>query len=513
MAHDTQHAYKGRYKFNSNGDLYIHQHSYCIGNAMKGSAESDSSLSKVFASQKTAASNAVKKFYTKLYIDNLSLSEQELALLSSAFEVSSEELIKMIDKAVKDKMGDLMSKENLENLLEQQKNAVKNAKDMFSGDAKKQLKAFNDMLDAISKASELVTSKHSTALAQLLANLKYKRFIGLSQMGGKLENAIDTFVKTNKITKADDEQMFKVVSALKTFANTLSTGVTKGNKKNLLTQDNIVKVIDSLFSPAFSESIASVLKGVEEHAAIDTLKASLTGTDSPHGILTDHRGNIIGFDNTPAQGKMDFRFKNIAVSLEHEGSGNTQSVSMRVGVSNKLYRDLKFSNGEKIPALTFNSGSGGTLQEAIDALIPGGKVRLKYLAYNALAHWQELDETTAALNDVLLTRQVIRMFATRGGSEDFAQYLFINGEVVSFMELLSYVTNAENSLSKSRTQITQKDSQAAALSIAGRPALADKVKIRNAALRTSAVNEVIKTSTISAQLRVHKLAQALESQA
>ena len=91
--------------------------------------------------------------------------------------------------------------------------------------------------------------------------------------------------------------------------------------------------------------------------------------------------------------------------------------------------------------------------------------------------------------------------------------LYINGEIVSFMELLSYVTNSDNDLSKSRSQVRQKDAQAAALSIAGRPALAEKVAIRNAALRTRAVNDVIKTSTISAQLRVHKLAEALAEKA
>jgi hypothetical protein len=36
-----------------------------------------------------------------------------------------------------------------------------------------------------------------------------------------------------------------------------------------------------------------------------------------------------------------------------------------------------------------------------------------------------------ALNDILLTRQINRIFASRGGVKDFSQYVLVNGMVVS----------------------------------------------------------------------------------
>lgn len=511
MARETfDHSYKGRYKFNQEGDLYIHHHVYCIGKAMQGNAMSDGDLAKTFSAQKTAAANATKTFYKTLFIDNLNLSAEELEMLKSTFEVNDEELMKMIDSAAKRKMDALMNKEGLDKLLQYQQNAIKTSKQIFSANSKMALEAFNNILEALSQSSALILSEYGPTLAQILSNLKMKRFVGINRMGEKLNIELDKFIKQNKITEVKDEQIFKVVSSLQTFATTLQKGQTTTD--NPVTTKNIDSIIDSVFSPAFSEAIGSLLVDMGEGEARKVIKGSLTGTDTFKGVLTDRKGNIIGeyVDNATAQGKTDFSFKNFALSLEHSGKGDSREVSMNIGISSKLYRNLKFAKGNKIPSLTFSSGSAGTLEEAIEAIFPGNRSRQRYLAYNALARWAELDEATAALNDVLLTRQIIRMFATRGGSKDLSQYIFVNGTVVSILDLVKYVTDPSSALGKSSTKVRQKDSQAAAISIAGRPDLTKGAAINSALERTKEVNRVIKTSTISATLRVHKLIEALE---
>jgi len=53
------------------------------------------------------------------------------------------------------------------------------------------------------------------------------------------------------------------------------------------------------------------------------------------------------------------------------------------------------------------------------------------------------------LNEVILTRQIIRLFSSRGGNEDFAQFMFVNGQIVPIWDII--MSTIENiSLSSAR---------------------------------------------------------------
>ena len=507
MAYDLRHSYTGPYKFNEEGDLYIHQHQYCIGKAMNGPEMSDASLSRLFASQKETAAIAAKTYYQTLFIDNLHLSKEEFQLLQEAMEVDAVGLIGVIEKAGKEKMAQMMNRESLEKLLVLKTDAATASRELFSAKTKNSLQSFNDIIGSLIETTKLMESDYGKALGQMLSNLIYKRNIGPQAMGQKLYLSVEDFARKNKISTCNDQHIKKAVAALKTFSKTLSTMKTTTGED--VTSKNIVNIVDSLYDP-FSEIIASIATEVVDGEAKKVI-GTLSGTDTHRVMLTDTAGRMTGFKGEKAAGKTDFSFDNVVLELQHGGGGDNKQVSLKIGISNKLYRAHGFSDGtgNNIPNISFGGGSGGTLQEAIESIFPNERGRSRYLAYNAFGHWESLDLTTAALNDLLLTRQIVRIFATRGGSKDFSQYIFVNGEVVSVLDLLMYVTDPTTSLGKSKTKLTKNTNQAAAISIAGRPALKEAIKIRDAMTRTKKVNEIVNTTTITAYVHVHKLIQSL----
>lgn len=501
---DTKHSYTGSYIY-QNSDFYIHQHAQCIGRAMNGSAMSDGSLAKMLSSQKGTAINAAKNYYQTLFLDNLTLSEDEMKLLKGVFDEDLEEMIRVIDNQVRMQMHDAMDRSTLERLMSLQIDSAKAAKNMLNTNSKQSLQAFNSILNSLADASELIDSPLGVDLAILLRHATYKRNMGIAQMGQKLYDAVEAFAKSAKVLEVNDQRINQVVASLKTMASTLSQGKTASKKKSL-TEDNIVDVVDSVFNPGFAEAIASQIKETAD-MSLENSMTKLTGTKAYFGQLTDSSGKVIGKDNKKAAGKVDFKLENVAVNLKYgPEDSDSMSIDMDIGISNKFYRSLGFPVGKgKTPNLSFSSGSGGTLKEAINAIFNGERDR--YLVYNVVGHQASLGESSAALNDLILTRQINRLFATRGGSKDFAQYIFINGEVISIGQLIEYA--AGNFIGKSHSQIRKKDDQAISLSIPGRPAILEAVQIREAKERTAQINSLINSTTIAAHIHVNKIIQAL----
>ena len=503
---DTKHSYTGSYIY-QNSDFYIHQHAQCIGRAMNGSAMSDGSLAKMLSSQKGTAIAASKNYYQNLFLSNLSLPDEEMALLKGAFEEDMGQVIKFIDDQVRIQMDKAMNKSNLEKLMNMQINAAESARDIFNVNSKKSLQAFNTVIQSLIDAVGLIESPLGEDLAVLLKHSMYQRNIGIAQMGEKLYNAVERFSHSKKFKMINDEKIQQAVQAISNYAKALSQGSTLAKKKSL-TEDNIVDIVDTMFNPNFAEAIASQVQSTAD-MSFENAVVSLTGTQNYEIELTDSTGAIIGkTEKDAAAGKVDFKLSNVAVGLKYGPEGeNSSTIEMNIGISNKFYRSLGFSaSGEHMPKLSFGSGSGGTLKEVINSIFSGERDR--YLIYNTVAHQASLGEASAALNDLLLSRQINRLFATRGGSEDFAQYIFINGEVLSIGQILEYA--AGNFMGKSHSQVRKKDDQAISLSMPKRPAIIEAAQIRDAKERTRQINELVNSAVIAAHIHVNKLIQALE---
>jgi len=83
------------------------------------------------------------------------------------------------------------------------------------------------------------------------------------------------------------------------------------------------------------------------------------------------------------------------------------------------------------------------------------------LAHGRYQNWSIAQQ---ALNEVLLARQIVRLFASRGGNEDFAQFMYVNGQIVPVWNIILSTLN-DISLSMS---LEGDESQPVTLSIEGR---------------------------------------------
>ena len=53
------------------------------------------------------------------------------------------------------------------------------------------------------------------------------------------------------------------------------------------------------------------------------------------------------------------------------------------------------------------------------------------------------------VNDLIVTRQILRLFATAGNESDFAQFMLVNGKIVSVWNIVQYAISSNLMLSKS----------------------------------------------------------------
>ena len=507
--------YRGPYIFDHDtGDFYIHYHQKCIGRAMDEQYMSSSDIAYLIMAQKEQAIEAGKTHYQQLFLENLSLSPHELKVLREAFDFDIDQLIQTIDETVQKNLNLMMDRNKIINYLELQKQSVKLGPDLLSSNTKKSLKAFNDILTNLHNIVQSLTINNEvrTGFLQLLTKCHYSKNMGIAQMGNKLYGETIKFERyyANQLQEFENKGLLKALLAIQTYAHTLSTQQTSSKKKTL-TESNIVDVIDSMFEGGFSELVSSQIHFIANSAISDIGIARQTGTD-PHDVQMTNADGVLTWmkGDTPRQGKMDFSFDNVKVTLHHQTlSNNVTEIRMNIGVSNKLYRSDGFAvTPTEIPTVTFDSGSGGTLKDAIDSTFKGD--RLKYLVYNTLGHQEKMRAANFALNTILLNRQVVRIFASRGGVNDFAQYIFVNGRVISILQLLAYVS--EHSVGKSRSLTERGGSQAVAITIADRPKMIAAGKIEDQYNRVKMTNQAINDATIAVHVHIKKLLNALPAQ-
>lgn len=70
------------------------------------------------------------------------------------------------------------------------------------------------------------------------------------------------------------------------------------------------------------------------------------------------------------------------------------------------------------------------------------------------------------LNDLILKRQILRLFATNSSFQDFSQFILINGQIISIWEVLQYALNTELKFSNS---MKESKNEGLVLSIPNRP--------------------------------------------
>jgi hypothetical protein len=494
-------GYTGPYYY-SGADFYIHQHVENIGRANKGRSKTDNSLYKTFYSQRKNALQASKNRYKQLMTQ--SLSKDSLALVNACFEKDSDDLLTDLDEQIRTKLEASLDIENLRNLMTQQRSLdSKLGEKLLNSDLKEAVKSFDQLLTTLAEASKLLKSKEdgeqlAIALTNQLSNIKGG--LGSRQeMGTRLQQALEDF-KNKSNGKVVDAKVDHIVKTINSLARALATGIAS-NKENI-TGSSIDRIINNnIFSSGFAEALIDMIEDSTEVSANNAI-IDMLGTVPTDIEFTDEKGNVVGRGGGSYSGKADVKAKNLKMSITSNSNEFGGEIVLDVGLSNKFYKSQGFKGLDNKVIKDISSGSGGTLGEAFMALF--GSPIHRYYAYNTMAHNDNLPKAREALTDLILVRQINRLFATRGGIKDFSQYILINGELVSIWELILYTE--KNFLGKTHSE----SDKALSLSISknDRAAMLEGVKIQDSAQRVMVVNRTINQTKIKAYIHVDKMIAA-----
>ena len=491
--------YSGPYNYGEGGNIYVHFHSENIGRAMNESAVSSLEIIEIFKKRKMQAFQASKNQFRNLF--KQSLDNKSAELLNQVF--NNDDLMTKLQKEMGEKFEEALAVDKMQKLMDIQRTVVSNnfAKDLLSK-SKKSIEAFNTLLAGLASAARLLNTKSGSNLAALLSH-QYKSTNNIQSFGKFLLKALKTFEKQNKkilLSELEIQQAEQVVQNIKSLANALETGKTSKGKD--LSQKTINKLAEDIFNTGFAESISAILKNTAYVSLDQNFKATLTGKEAITIQYSDQFGKAIE-DNSSQKsfGKADAMFENVKIKIDEKD----KHITLDIGISDKFYKlnnfpGLKGSNNKNL----YSSGSGGSLVEALWSSF-GTNLKYLYYAYNVLGHGNKnnWNQAQMALNEVILTRQIVRLFSSRGGKKDFAQFMFVNGQIISVWDIIMS-TLQDVSYSKSFEGVK---TQPVTLTIQGRGEIQSAAQTYKETVteRIYDVNRAVQRAKIKAELNLNNL--------
>lgn len=435
-------------------DYYIHAHIDHIGKMQKDSAQTPTELYNTFSKEKQNAKKAVKRRYKTLFTQ--SVDKDSLKVLDAGIQYGSDEFFSTINDQIRkdfqenlrtEKISKILSKEQgifqQEGSLARLQEALKNNIDHFE--------EIDNIITAIEESIKIIGGPYAKGLAMTLAAQKNKGSLqeygeGLTQWVNNAQTEIEQ--KRASISRTQILQILKYVAPL---GKALARGKTNSDKE--LTAKGLKTMVENtIFSTGFGEAVALEVNTHASKGLSTALKdLETTGTNQVKITQTDIQGNRIKETGQAASGKADLKFKNYTLHLE-----TGEEIKLEIGISNKFYKSgttYKGDNGEHVQG-SFSSGNGLTLDRALAQTF--NKYN-RYLAYNMYA-WENnsngaLAPAIHALQDAMLTRNIIDLFGSRG-ENDFAQFMLLNGELVSIWDMIQYTTQNNVGLTVSELQKT-----------------------------------------------------------
>lgn len=481
------------------GGYYIHYHQENIGKAENNSVPD---IINVFKSQKQKALQESKNAYKYMFKKNL-LNSSSIELLNEIF--SDDNMMTELNNQMQKALEESIRVDKLQQLMAAQRGVTEGSgafAKVYNKTGEDRIKAFSDLLETLSNCCKLLDSEQGSAIAVNLLNIKgsLSKTISNVNIGKKLQKAVKDFATTNEGATIDEQRVAAAAQSINAFANLLITKKTQ--KGEGLTSGSIQRMINHIFSDGFAEGVSSILNNTVD-MNIDNAILSLEGRTTYKGTSIKASGVEKITDKTLAAGKVDILAKNVQFSIESKGGLTGGTIDINLGISNKTYRKNHFKGLDKrVGSQSYSSGSGGSVKEAINVIF--GAKYSRYLAYNTIAHRSSRPQEAQALQDIILTRQITRLFSSRGGSKDFAQFIIANGQVVSVWDL---IMQTENFVGLSNS--INKKSQAVDLSIEGFAEVEKAKEIVNQAQRVYAVNQALNKATIQSYIHLDKLVQTL----
>ena len=502
--------YSGPYYFDNTDNIYVHLHMKNIGMAGKGESEggtavSSTDLVQIYKQEKQKALTASKQQFTSLFLNSLN---KDSAILLNQLLNTNEDIMTQLSNQMGQKLQEVLSTDKMAQLMSMERyvtstdfirKILNNNKDSFN--------AFNDLLQSLNKSYNLLktTGKDGVAFSSILS------VNSIQDMGQYLLDAINNFKKNNqkvRMSKVQIERANNIIQQINALGKNLKTGTTGG--EGTLTVKTVRKLIENVFNTGFAESLSSIIKS-EAYKELKEkgLDETLTGNKQVKIQYSDQFGKLTNMGGSASSGKADVKFNNM--SFEININGEKKEIMIDLGISDKFYKTNYFpgldSSSKSNENQFYSSGSGGSLSQALSALF-GSNLRSLYLAYNTFAFGDKATMQAAqmALQDIVLTRQIVRLFSSRGGNQDFAQYIFANNQIIPIWDL---IMKSVNDLSKSKSQLKEGSDQPISLHIEDRQGIYQAAKNTgkniNQAIRVKNINDAFNKAKIKAEINLKNI--------
>lgn len=473
-------------------DYYIHYNAVNIGSRRYISIPFDVMKQQIIGQTKAQYKN-------KMLNSIQEMNPEALRVLSIAMQVDEDKFFAALNNEIRKKLELAIDNKALFQLYENVNIGLMQQKlQKVVQKPQETAKELSQVLIEITKALALIESGDGT-LGAILLKVANGGLTTRSGIGGRLATELKKYSINNNYKGIQKESILSAHRQLLNFANALKSGKFKSGKK--ITADGLTKI---LTNNLISTSIAQAL-GVMNSAAVQGVLGKTFQSVGTKYVRPDS-GNGPRITN-----KTDIKAEGVQISLSADGSENGGSFIIDIGISSKFYTGQGFRNPKDenniIPAISIGSGSGGSLKWALDELFKAPVER--YLVYNYITH---NTYQASQINDLLAKKYILRLFAT-AGQGDFAQFMLINGELVSTWDIMNYALNEE--LKGSASQIQNDGTttgKAVGISIQGRTSIYSANKrqkkednINAAWIRSHRVNSAISKAKIKAQLHVDKL--------
>ena len=473
------------------GYVYIHLHQSNIGKALTHGEKSykDADIAREFLTYKYSTekdvnvAQAVQNQYVQLLknsmINNATMSQYNF--LNSVLDTKNnnyQNILDKINKALKqgfesqfttDKITQMLRLEDRDNWSEKGESFQKIEQLLKGDNDAKGFEYLNNILERMSNAVGLLGTKEGADLMAIISNALTNNYVSPQVLGSVLTEKIEEF-KNNQ-----DGRTIASRDAIQ--AATLFQKVTKGlggidrtdpvsSAKSLqgLVQNNFYSYLAEIFAShlgkaAEEAAVKYVGETIQDINLVGDTPIALEETDS-QGFYSE--GSSRSFEGTsPAAGKADVKFNNVQVNLSFLTKRDLGTLMMSVGISNKAYVVNKIggSSLKDFKKGDFSLGGGMTVGQALK-MISGNNSNLRYLVFNTLAIGDKSNRITlrttdgrslnflnkglplsySSLQDILLTRCILYLAGARG-KDDFANFLFVNGKLLSMWDIVKYVAN------------------------------------------------------------------------
>lgn len=482
---------------NNQGIFYIHLNKIHIGKRCP--------IAINFNQKKKDMGVLLQQNYNEQFLKNIKMPPNTLKSLNAAMGISEQEFIQTLDRQIKNSLQEELATDKLQKLFDtvkpQNKPSLNKLAEQLVSD--KSMSTLNEILEILKESVELLNGGKKLGVAILAA----KKAGNISDAGAILEAQLKNWTVSNNMKTIDKQAIQASVNQLRNFAFVLQANA-DGNhyfkSGNLMTAKGLKTLLsNNLISTSIAENLAFSMKTTATSLLYKTIVQNI---GSKGQFIPDP--NQISKTWMPS-GKTDIKLSNVKLNI----AGIGQEIKLDIGISSKFYtnKDSKFLGNLSDSSLTgsISSGSGGRLQDAINAIFSNSAE--KYLVYNYFAHEKYQKE----LNDLILTRQLLRLFSASGIAKDFSQYMLINGKIFSIGEIVNYAINSSLGLSQSLKGDT---SQGLVLHIEGRENFKKKnfVKAENGKTIEEAAwerahnkNDEINRAKITAKLHIANLVKAM----